>query len=70
MDIFLAIYMLQTDNFLNGMPLRNGVDWRLQYDHTFSSGLGMGYSLFRISFFWMGCMVQKILFLKITLRLC
>ena len=48
--IFSNIYVAD-DNFLNGMPLRNGVDWRLQYDHTFSSGLGMGilYSGFRSS---------------------
>jgi hypothetical protein len=48
--IFSDIYVAD-DNFLNGIPQRNGVDWRLQYDHSFSSGLGIGilYSGFRSS---------------------
>jgi len=48
--IFSDIYAAD-GNFMNGIPQRNGVDWRLQYDHTFSSGLGIGllYSGFRSS---------------------
>lgn len=48
--IFSDIYVAD-GNSLNGIPQRNGVDWRLQYDHTFSSGLGIGilYSGFRSS---------------------